>query len=157
MSRTRTLAAGASHACRNLLMSRHAAARALSTADRQRHAAVVWAEDHAEQLILITFAVLVAVIATLLLWKTARVISLAREFEPVLTAVAALTTILLGVLNLVKARRDRRAKEATAPQPPIPGTVPDNSAWQGRPACRRSAGITRSAARCPLPRSPAPS
>jgi hypothetical protein len=115
MSRTRALAASTSRAGRNFLKSMHTAARALSSADRQRHAAVVWTEDHAEQLIPTTLIVLSVVIGILLLWKTARVINLAREFGPVLTAIAALTAILLGVLNLLRARRDRRTKDAAAP------------------------------------------
>jgi amino acid transporter len=128
MSITRALAARASCARRSILPWWHAAGRALSSAGRQLHAAVTWAEDHDETLIPVTAVVLVVVIVILLLWKTARVISLAREFEPVLTSVAALFAILLGVLNLLRARRDRREKDAAAPQPPAPGTAPDNSA-----------------------------
>lgn len=76
-----------------------------------RHACAVWIEDHAELLILTTLVLLVGSFGTLLLWKTARVISLAREFEPVLGVVAALTTISLAALNVLKSRRDRRLQE----------------------------------------------
>ena len=90
------------------------------------HTVMVWIEDHAEPLILSTLLLLSGTIITLLLWKTARVISLAREFEPVLAAIAALTTISLAVLNLLKSRRDRRLKDAGKPElatgPPAPPT-----------------------------------
>lgn len=82
--------------------------RALGSVRNGCRAAVVWAEDHAEALIMTTLVVMIGVICTLLLWKTARVISLASEFEPVLGVIAALTTISLGALNFLKGRRDRR-------------------------------------------------
>jgi hypothetical protein len=112
MKRLRALAGRVSGIRRNVQTAGPASARMPSAAREHRHAFVVWIEDHAERLILTTLVILVAVIGTLLLWKTARVISLAREFQPVLGVIAALTTISLGLLNVLKGRRDRRLRDS---------------------------------------------
>jgi hypothetical protein len=82
---------------------------------------VVWVEDHAERLILTSLGIMVILVVVLLLWKTARVISVAQEFQPVLGAVAAVTTISFTVLAWLKGRRDRRFKEAAATRLPAAG------------------------------------
>lgn len=124
MKRLRALAARASCGCRSALaVAGPASARVPASARRKRHALVVWTEDHAEPLILTTLLVLVAVIGTLLLWKTARVISLAAEFQPVLGVIAALTTISLATLNVLKGRRNRRTRESGRQQAPDPAAT----------------------------------
>lgn len=85
----------------------------VSAAMGRRRVFVLWVEDHAERLILTSLGVMAALVVILLLWKTARVISVAQEFQPVLGAVAAVTTISFTVLAWLKGRRDRRCN-ATA-------------------------------------------
>ncbi|GAB1820059.1 hypothetical protein HerbRD11066_32230 [Herbidospora sp. RD11066] len=74
--------------------------------------ALEWVEDHATALIASLVTVWFGAILTLLLWKTAQVISLAKEYGPILAVVAATTTIALGVLGLLKDRRRRRLRAA---------------------------------------------
>jgi hypothetical protein len=90
----------------------------VSAATGRRRAFVLWVEDHAERLILTSLGVMAALVVILLLWKTARVISVAQEFQPVLGAVAAVTTISFTVLAWLKGRRDRRLNETASVLPP---------------------------------------
>jgi hypothetical protein len=121
----------------HVLTTRAIHAHAPSSARERRHTFVVWVEDHAERLILTTLVILFAAIGTLLLWKTARVISLAREFQPVPGVIAALTTISFGLLNVLKGRRDRRLKESgSRQQVPVAGVTPaiaENPALEQEP------------------------
>jgi hypothetical protein len=129
MKRVRALAARVLRVCRGALAAgpvRARSARLPAAAREQRHAVVVWIEDRAEQLILTTLAILIAAIGTLLLWTPVHVISLAREFQPVLGVIASLTAISLAVLNVLKGRRDRRREAEGRQRSPVPAvtTVP---------------------------------
>ena len=100
---------------RMLGMHRRASAvpntRAASSIRRRFRAFEFWIEDHAEPIVGSAWLVLISAIATLLLWKTAKVISLAAAFGPVIGLIIAITGSSLAVARALKKRRDQRAGE----------------------------------------------
>lgn len=100
---------------RMLGMRRHAPAvpdtRAASSIRQRFRALGFWIEDHAEPIVGSAWLVLIGAIATLLLWKTAKVISLAAAFGPVIGLIIAITGPSLAVAKALKKRRDQRAGE----------------------------------------------
>lgn len=83
--------------------------RAASSIRRRFRALEFWIEDHAEPIVGCAWLVLTGAIVTLLLWKTAKVISLAAAFGPVIGLIIAITGSLLAVARALKTRRDQRA------------------------------------------------
>jgi len=100
---------------RMLGMRRHAPAvpdtRAASSIRRRFRALGFWIEDRAEPIVGSAWLVLIGAIATLLLWKTAKVISLAAAFGPVIGLIIAITGPSLAVARALKKRRDQRGCE----------------------------------------------
>ena len=100
---------------RMLGMRRRAAAvpdtRAASSIRRRFRALGFWIEDHAEPIVGSAWLVLIGSIAMLLLWKTAKVISLAAAFGPVIGLIIAITGSSLAVARALQKRRDQRAGE----------------------------------------------
>lgn len=76
-----------------------------------------WVEDHATPLVLGALGLFVASGGVLLAWKTAKVISLAGEFGPVLAVVSVVTGGALGLLRFLRTRRTRRMAAQVAPAP----------------------------------------
>lgn len=85
--------------------------RAASSIRPRFRAFEFWIEDHAEPIVGIAWLVLIGAIATLLLWKTARVISLTAAFEPVIGLIIPITGSSLAVARALKKRRDQRDSE----------------------------------------------
>lgn len=79
---------------------------------RQRFRALEFRiEDHAGPIVGFAWLVLIGAIATLLLWKTAKVISLAAAFGPIIGLIIAITGFCLAVARALQKRRDQRAGE----------------------------------------------
>ncbi|MEV4177060.1 hypothetical protein [Nonomuraea sp. NPDC049709] len=86
-------------------------------------------EDHAGPLVFGAWLLLISTIGILLLWKTAKVISLAKDFQPVLAVIAIITSAALAVLKWLKRGRDRTPDDEPGlpPEPLNPPIPPPNT------------------------------